>query len=180
MLKIDIDSFDCDLLATLLTAGLRPKFLALEVNPNVPPPLHFSWRFDPAAPAVDLSINRSEWDWMLPLFGCSLATQAAVAAEFGYGLVFFWGGDAVFARSDLLPRLAPLLTTTSVTIPWVAAAAIVARWRMLTLVVTHRCERGGRRRQRSHDEPQLFLDARRATCHILGQRGWKGWRGRKG
>eukprot|EP00928_Gymnodinium_smaydae_P090281 TRINITY_DN74109_c0_g1_i1.p1 TRINITY_DN74109_c0_g1~~TRINITY_DN74109_c0_g1_i1.p1 ORF type:complete len:353 (+),score=42.38 TRINITY_DN74109_c0_g1_i1:119-1177(+) len=46
ILKVDIDSYDCDLVARLLQHGLRPRLIVMEVNVNVPPPFKFQWLFN--------------------------------------------------------------------------------------------------------------------------------------
>ena len=48
MLKIDIDGFDRDVLASILLAGYRPDFIQLEIQPEFPPPLVFSVIYHPA------------------------------------------------------------------------------------------------------------------------------------
>jgi len=43
-LKIDIDSYDCDVLAAILAAGYRPKVIQMETG-TIPPPVRFASHF---------------------------------------------------------------------------------------------------------------------------------------
>jgi hypothetical protein len=43
-LKIDIDSYDCDVLAAILSAGYRPKVVQMETG-TMPPPVRFAAHF---------------------------------------------------------------------------------------------------------------------------------------
>ncbi|CAD7944883.1 unnamed protein product [Amoebophrya sp. A120] len=47
LIKIDIDSYDADLLDALLRHGFSAKHFLLEVNPGIPPPHKFATRFHP-------------------------------------------------------------------------------------------------------------------------------------
>eukprot|EP00929_Paragymnodinium_shiwhaense_P037555 TRINITY_DN19991_c0_g1_i1.p1 TRINITY_DN19991_c0_g1~~TRINITY_DN19991_c0_g1_i1.p1 ORF type:complete len:427 (+),score=74.69 TRINITY_DN19991_c0_g1_i1:68-1348(+) len=102
ILKMDIDSYDCDLLAALLRLGLRPKVIVAEVNVNIPPPFRFNWRFDANTSRVVMENDLVSWNWMYPLFGCSLSEQATLLAAENYSLVFFWDADAIFLETSLL------------------------------------------------------------------------------
>ena len=44
-LKLDIDSFDLDVLSAVLNAGFRPKVVMVEINPDYPPPIVFAQRY---------------------------------------------------------------------------------------------------------------------------------------
>ncbi len=48
VIKIDIDSFDADILGALLKNFFTAKHFILEVNPGVPPPHRFAARYHPA------------------------------------------------------------------------------------------------------------------------------------
>jgi len=41
VLKMDIDSYDADLLEKILDLGYRPKVIMVEMNPDIPPPIIF-------------------------------------------------------------------------------------------------------------------------------------------
>ncbi|EOD30202.1 hypothetical protein EMIHUDRAFT_113424 [Emiliania huxleyi CCMP1516] len=73
VLKIDIDSFDCDLLAATLAAGTQPRVIVLEANVKFPPKLRFSAHFDARVAAG----SRLGKPW-----GCSLAYQHAVLRDY--------------------------------------------------------------------------------------------------
>eukprot|EP00747_Dinoflagellata_sp_TGD_P201777 gnl/TRDRNA2_/TRDRNA2_75251_c0_seq1.p1 gnl/TRDRNA2_/TRDRNA2_75251_c0~~gnl/TRDRNA2_/TRDRNA2_75251_c0_seq1.p1 ORF type:complete len:379 (-),score=43.89 gnl/TRDRNA2_/TRDRNA2_75251_c0_seq1:18-1154(-) len=75
VLKIDIDSHDCEILLAILDAGFRPKVIQMEVNVEIPLPLIFS---------VMVSERFNEQAVLSGLFGCSLALVASLADRFGY------------------------------------------------------------------------------------------------
>ena len=63
-LKIDIDSYDCDVLAAVLAAGYRPKVVQMETG-TIPPPVRFSSHYHPRYGRPHAQIYQA--------FGCSLA-----------------------------------------------------------------------------------------------------------
>lgn len=94
VLKIDIDSFDCDLLMATLAAGTRPRVIVLEANVKFPPPLRFSAHFDERV-AVGSRLGKP--------WGCSLAYQHAMLGEFGYDLLHLDTLDSVHVLRSVWP-----------------------------------------------------------------------------
>ncbi|CAD7963742.1 unnamed protein product, partial [Amoebophrya sp. A120] len=125
ILKIDIDSFDCVLAEKLLQLNLRPDYLVMEVNAAVPPPFEFAMPYEPrlfskmktelAAPRTGghirstfghkITITRGLEEERIianvPLFSCSLSSMVRQFGAFGYSLVFFHYGDAVFVSDEV-------------------------------------------------------------------------------
>ena len=115
LLKIDIDSYDCDVLEAVLGHQPRPRVLITEYTALFPPPIafrlvytpHFDWkRFHSAfdGPTTMRQHRRRAW-------GCSLAYQAGLLYRAGYVLVavHFWDATWVLASSrgklrDLAPN----------------------------------------------------------------------------
>jgi len=98
-LKVDIDSYDCDVLASLLGAGYAPKVVQMEVG-TLPPPVRFAshWHRGYTRPHAQT----------LQAFGCSLSYAHDLLQAFGgkkwkYELVEA-SLDAVWVRSDVLSR----------------------------------------------------------------------------
>lgn len=58
LLKIDIDGFDCAVVETLLNAGFRPALIAVEVNPDFPPPCFLKWDLTRSS-ALQLALQAS-------------------------------------------------------------------------------------------------------------------------
>eukprot|EP00927_Polykrikos_kofoidii_P038697 TRINITY_DN33108_c0_g1_i1.p1 TRINITY_DN33108_c0_g1~~TRINITY_DN33108_c0_g1_i1.p1 ORF type:complete len:622 (-),score=119.05 TRINITY_DN33108_c0_g1_i1:8-1873(-) len=110
VVKIDVDSFDCDLAEALLQEPwLSVRVLVLEVNSAVPPPVGFAARYRPGAAFVDLDMGFIEpgadrtprATSGAPVYGCSLSHQVRAFGEHGFDLVHFHLGDAVFLRRDV-------------------------------------------------------------------------------
>jgi hypothetical protein len=85
-IKIDIDSFDLDVLRGLLASGIRPTLFSIEINELFPPPIKFELRY-----------NGAIENFRPPLFGCSLQCVFEFAREMDYGLVELAGNNAFFA-----------------------------------------------------------------------------------
>mmetsp|Transcript_27533 Transcript_27533/g.47150 ORF Transcript_27533/g.47150 Transcript_27533/m.47150 type:complete len:335 (-) Transcript_27533:5-1009(-) len=96
LVKIDIDGFDCAVMAALLEA-YRPKVVQMEVNIQFPPPLRFAL----------LSIENYNFDKRGMLYGCSLAYQGDMMSRHGYALLQMEANDAIYVQHDLLPPLLP-------------------------------------------------------------------------
>lgn len=89
LLKIDIDSFDCDIITVLLRVGpladSPPKFLYVDFNPHIPPPF----------------LYRGVAGAQVPLQGASL--QCFLEAAPGFTLLHVELFNALFVRNDLAP-----------------------------------------------------------------------------
>lgn len=94
-LKIDIDSFDADVLAAIL-GSLKPKTLMIEFNPDYPPPIRWQQAFDER-------FNFNAFDYKKSkgrkadrgFYGASADAVFAIASAKDYALVSFelgWDG----------------------------------------------------------------------------------------
>lgn len=84
-LSLDIDSYDRDVLASLLSA-FQPQLMCVEINERIPPPLRFHVEFSPNFSSKPGAI-----------FGQSLSTANDLAEQHGYVLVDVWYNNALFA-----------------------------------------------------------------------------------
>lgn len=114
VLKIDIDSYDCALLEAYLAGvfserlgeklRLQPSIILSEVNDGIPPPVQQALLFDPAL--LNVSFESPECSGNIPVSGCSLSYQVKQMARFGYSLLMYASGNAVFAHESVVPKLA--------------------------------------------------------------------------
>ena len=95
VLKIDIDSCDCDVLEQALT-HFSPSVVVIEFNPAFPPPIRFNLAYQPKMAHNDRGAPS-------PIFGCSLSYAADVAQRFGYALLQAPIEDAYFVHASSLP-----------------------------------------------------------------------------
>ena len=99
LLKVDIDSFDFAVVDAVLQAGYAPALIAVEVNPDFPPPLRF---------LVEYSDRLRIASGMAGFFGCSTAAWGQMGRQHGYALLqgdtLFSSHDVVLLRLDLLPQ----------------------------------------------------------------------------
>jgi len=94
-LKIDIDSTDCIILNRILQV-YRPKYIHMELNFEIPPPVKFSVLYTP-----DLG---NGWFWkknkMKGFYGCSVSYANDVMSKAGYVLLQTHGLDADFVAKE--------------------------------------------------------------------------------
>jgi hypothetical protein len=100
MLKIDIDSYDRDVLASVLDAGFFPDFIQVEIQPEIPPPIVFSVLYHP--------LYTSKWG-LGGFYGCSMSSIEVIGRTFGYIPVTLDNTsvnthDMILLRSDLFTR----------------------------------------------------------------------------
>jgi hypothetical protein len=87
LLKVDIDSFDCDLARGILLSGFRPKMLHLELSPVWPRGVRVEYRFGPK---------------VVPFSGgCSCEAIAALGADSEK----FCQALAQMACKDIMPKI---------------------------------------------------------------------------
>mmetsp|Transcript_2790 Transcript_2790/g.9307 ORF Transcript_2790/g.9307 Transcript_2790/m.9307 type:complete len:237 (+) Transcript_2790:157-867(+) len=113
VLKIDIDSYDCAVVESLLTGlpskrwgtivRLRPSVVIMEVNDAIPPPIQMALQFNPTLSSVDLQHHMCAGN--IPVAGCSLSHQVKFLGLFGFRLVLYTTGNAVFVHDSVLPAL---------------------------------------------------------------------------
>ena len=89
LVKIDIDSFDCAVIAALLDA-YKPKAIVMEANIHFPPPMRFAL----------LRADRYDSERRGCAYGCSLAYQAALLKSYGYTLLQLEWNNAIYVRAD--------------------------------------------------------------------------------
>jgi hypothetical protein len=94
-LNIDIDSYDLEVTAALLDAGIRPKIISIEINEKIPPPIYFAVRY------VDRDQKRGLRD---SFYGCSAVAAVSKIKPRGYVLDSIEYNNAFFVRSDLSTR----------------------------------------------------------------------------
>jgi len=88
VLKMDIDSYDADLLETILAEGYHPKVIMVEMNPDIPPPIVFRQKY-----ATDNFYRKKVFAGN---YGASTSAWFELLSEnYGYGLV----GMEVFDKS---------------------------------------------------------------------------------
>lgn len=88
-IKIDIDSFDLDLLRGILHSHILPKIFSIEINELFPPPFKFEVKYTgEIVPCTS------------PLFGCSLQSVLDLATEMNYSLVSLAFNNAFFVYND--------------------------------------------------------------------------------
>lgn len=96
-LKVDIDSVDCPVVDAIL-AEFRPRYVHMETNYEVPPPIVFALEYSPAL--------TQGWFWrslsFKGFYGCSMARVAEIAAAHGYAIVQAHNIDVDLVRTDLL------------------------------------------------------------------------------
>ena len=98
LLKLDIDSYECSVLESIMSAGYRPVLIHTEFNPIFPPPVRFAPLYDPA---TKQSWTPSLWMNNGPFYGCSLSALTAVLSSFDYVLVQveFW--DVIYVQQSV-------------------------------------------------------------------------------
>lgn len=112
-LKVDIDSFDCEVVEAFLSGArsarlrrvlrLQPKIILMEVNDGFPPPVQYSLLFDRSL--LNTSLEHKNCSGNIPLAGCSLSYQVAHFYSFGYRLIMYGSGQATFAHLSVLEAI---------------------------------------------------------------------------
>ena len=80
-LKIDVDGLDAALLEGILLAGIMPKAIVVEVNPDIPPPLRISQLYHDAYTFEFLRKHMRGW------LGASADALYSMLGDMGYALV---------------------------------------------------------------------------------------------
>ncbi len=99
-LKIDVDGYDGLILNAILNAGYCPKFIQLEINPEIPPPFEFSVMYHPNYCPQDSSGRFTGF------YGMSIGFASRIARQYGYHIVHMDNitpatHDIVLAKDDL-------------------------------------------------------------------------------
>jgi hypothetical protein len=99
MLKVDLDGADCDIIQSFLS--LAPaKFVITEVYDGIPPPFRFALH-------ESVFFSRLPWEGegRPAPWGCSLSYQVHLFGSFGFDLVWYGAGNAVFAHRSTRANL---------------------------------------------------------------------------
>ncbi|CAF1575743.1 unnamed protein product [Rotaria magnacalcarata] len=98
ILKLDIDSYECSVLESILRASYRPELIHTEFNPIFPPPIIFMPIYN--------ATTKNDWKPPLwsninPFYGCSLSALSKVLKSFNYVLleVDFW--DVIYIQHEI-------------------------------------------------------------------------------
>jgi len=90
ILNLDIDSYDLDVLSSLLKGGIFPKIISLEINEKIPPGVFFKVNFD-----------ESHYWRGDHFYGCSIDAASEILKEFGYILVAMEFNNAFFVSNEV-------------------------------------------------------------------------------
>ncbi|PKL75118.1 MAG: hypothetical protein CVV27_17060, partial [Candidatus Melainabacteria bacterium HGW-Melainabacteria-1] len=90
-LSLDIDSFDFDILATLL-CNYRPALICAEINEKIPPPLRFRVQYDP-----DFIYSGDHF------YGMSLASLYDLSQHHDYQLLELCFNNAILIAAEQRP-----------------------------------------------------------------------------
>ena len=85
-LKVDIDSFDCQLVRKLLEAGYRPKVWLME---------HMGFSSYPRTVRYEAHMGSK-------LGGCSCEAASSLGAQYGYKMITSFGLDVIMIRADIM------------------------------------------------------------------------------
>lgn len=108
--KVDIDSFECGILAAVLEAGFRPLIINIEINTAIPPPVRFSMPLN-MSEGQEALYNPKVWLMESPAFGCSLSSASDIVLPYAYTLLLVDGWDAFYLRNDAAELFAPIPTS---------------------------------------------------------------------
>ena len=89
LLNVDIDSYDLEVLESILASGFQPRVISIEINEKIPPPIRFSVLFD------DFFSWRGDH-----FFGCSFAAVSDLAARFNYVPIKLVYNNALFVSNE--------------------------------------------------------------------------------
>ena len=107
VLKVDIDSIDCEIMEAVLAANHRPELIIIETNPAYPPPVLFTLKYGAHAHKWFHGGGAHHL-----LYGCSLSHATTIARRYGYALVQFVVEDAYFVRASERPKFGTRLPST--------------------------------------------------------------------
>ena len=97
LLKIDIDSYDVEVVEMILSAGYRPALVFVEINEKIPPPFRFKIKYARGSGAKQFYWHGGH------LFGASLMSWADCFQRQNYKLLGLqYGNNLLYARHDLV------------------------------------------------------------------------------
>ena len=93
LLNLDIDSFDLEVLRSLLVGGFNPKIISMEINEIFPPNIEFEVGYS------------AEHSWQGDhFFGCSVALADKTLRSLGYSLVEIEYNNAFFVSNSVADK----------------------------------------------------------------------------
>ena len=101
-INIDIDSYDLDVISTILQEGYKPDIVSIEINEKIPPPIYFKVLFD----------ENHYWKGD-HFYGCSINAAKIEFSKFDYKLADFKMNNAVFVNSKVFPMTKDLDATSA-------------------------------------------------------------------
>ena len=101
ILKLDIDSFDLEVVYEILSSGFKPKIISMEINEKIPPNIYFNVKY-----------SENHWWQGDHFYGCSLAAANKSVSLFGYRLVLLEYNNAIFLHESYRDCNWPTLSTT--------------------------------------------------------------------
>ncbi|CAF2490276.1 unnamed protein product [Rotaria sp. Silwood2] len=98
ILKLDVDSYECSVLESILHAGYRPQLIHTEFNPIFPPPIIFIPIYNST---TKIYWTPPLWSNIGPFYGCSLSALSKLLKSFDYILVDvdFW--DVIYIQRQI-------------------------------------------------------------------------------
>lgn len=93
-IKIDIDSYDLEIMRSIILHGIKPKILSIEINELFPPPVKFEMRY-----------SERQHQTAAPLYGCSIQSVYDFASHHGYILNSLSYNNAFFILEDFFDGL---------------------------------------------------------------------------
>jgi len=89
ILNLDIDSYDLEVVDSILSSGFKPKIITLEINEKIPPGIYFNVKYN------------SEHYWQGDHFyGCSLTAASITMNSHDYRLVWLEFNNAIFVHKN--------------------------------------------------------------------------------
>jgi hypothetical protein len=89
ILNLDIDSYDLEVVDSILSSGFKPKIVTLEINEKIPPGIYFNVKYN------------SEHYWQGDHFyGCSLTAASITMNSHDYRLVWLEFNNAIFVHKN--------------------------------------------------------------------------------
>ena len=101
-INIDIDSYDLDVISTILQEGYKPDIVSIEINEKIPPPVYFKVLFD----------ENHYWKGD-HFYGCSINAAKIEFSKFDYKLADFKMNNAIFVNSKVFPMTKDLDATSA-------------------------------------------------------------------
>jgi hypothetical protein len=99
-LNLDIDSYDLEVLRSVLKGGFIPKVISMEINPIFPPNIEFEVKFS------DDQVWQGDH-----FFGCSISSAEKALQQFGYLLVKIEYNNAIFIHKLATDRFSKIRST---------------------------------------------------------------------